>query len=39
MNGLESAAFGISQDSFDMLPRQSVMFPCDIDGWNICWPF
>lgn len=39
MNGLESAAFGLGQDTFDMLPRTGFMFPCEIYGYDICWPF
>lgn len=39
MHDVESVTFGISQDTFDMLPKTWVMFPCDVGGWNVCWPF
>lgn len=34
MNGLESGAFGLSQDTFDMLPTTDFWVRCE----NL-WPF
>lgn len=36
MNDLESSAFGITQDTFDMLPKSGFSMRCE-DLWPFCW--